>query len=200
MKKNIEISGDEKLEQRALSLEQLKEQLKKANIDIGQWGKGTAKTVEHLLKEIKEGETALTTSKRGELLREVMVATADIYYTSPEGRRFKLEEKEQIFNNGRKRKRKLAPSISEKIKVDERPNRAITRGIKEELDVTGEIKLQAIRVDEETIESPSYPGLLSHYVLHRFEAELSKEQVDPKGYTEKRDKLTTYFVWKPTEE
>ena len=100
-----------------------------------------------------------------------------------------------IFNDGRARKRNLGRAVSEKIKLAEIPAEAMVRGIQEELGIAGAINLVEEGTTEETIDSPSYPGLISRYVSHKFRVQLNDEQFQPEGYVESQPNMTTYFLW-----
>lgn len=176
------------------------QQLEDAGIDVSNWGKGGAKTIEHLQREIDSGEAELVTNEQGELLRKVTIGQADVFYISPEGKKFYLKEEKQIFKDGRKRERELDPSIAEKMKPDESPAEAIERGIREELGVEGELEIKQIGVDEEINESPSFPGLKSQYSLYKFEAMFNDDQFNPDGYIEEQEDKNTYFVWEELDE
>ena len=154
-----------------------------------------AKTLAHLQKEIESGETVLITGNEGELLRKVVVGGADVFYVSPEGKKYRLKEDRQVFKDGRERRRDLGQAVSEKMKPDENPNDATIRGIQEELGIGGEIILTETGTDEQLLSSPSYPGLQSQYIRHRFEAVLSHEQFREDGYVEEQSGKSTYFVW-----
>ncbi len=177
------------------AINSLKKQLEEAGINTSNWGIGKAKTLEHLQKEIEDGETVLVTNKKGELLRKVEVCKADIYYISPKGEKFRLKEEKQVFKDGRKRQRNLDTAISEKIKPNENPKNAIIRGIQEELGISNKLSLEQKEDNEETVESPSYPDLASQYILHKFEVTLNDQQFKQDGYIEDRDDLKTYFTW-----
>ena len=179
--------------------EALKERLANAGIDISSWGTGQAKTLAHLEREIENGETILIEGENGELLRRVVVAGADIYYQSPEGKKYRLKEERQVFKDGRERHRDLGQAVSEKIKPDEEPEIAMIRGIKEELGISGEITLTKIRTDEQKIISPSYPGLESQYINHKFQTILTDKQFRPEGYIEEQTDKSTYFIWEEIE-
>lgn len=181
-------------------MEALQQQLESAGVDISGWGTGQAKTVEHLLAEIEAGETVLVTGQDGKLVRKVIVSAAEVYYQDSHNGRLRLKEAKQIFNDGRQRIRDSEGSVAEKVKMKENPRQAIVRGIKEELGLTGEINLSAIGVYEHTQESPSYPGLLSQYIVHKFKVGLNPEQFNPDGYTEEQNDMTTYFVWERAEQ
>jgi hypothetical protein len=177
----------------------LKKQLADAGIDTSSWGTGQAKTLEHLQKEIESGETILITGKAGELLRRVVVGCADIYYQSPDGKKYRLKEDRQVFKDGRERRRNLGQAVSEKMKPGEDIKEAMIRGIQEELGISGEINLTETGTDEQIITSPSYPGLKSQYIRHKFQAMLNDEQFNPGGYVEEQSDKSTYFIWEEAE-
>ena len=178
-----------------IAIDVLRQRLENAGISTTDWGKGTAKTLLHLVKEMEDGETFLEKSAAGQLLRYVVVAAADIYYDSPSGECYRLKEDRQIFKDGRERKRNLGRAVSEKIKLAEIPAEAVIRGIQEELGIAGAINWVEEGTTEETIDSPSYPGLTSRYVSHQFRVQLNDEQFKPEGYMESQANMTTYFLW-----
>jgi hypothetical protein len=81
------------------------------------------------------------------------------------------------------------------MKPGENPKEAMVRGIAEELEIEGEINLTKIDTDEKLITSPSYPGLQSQYVTHKFEVALNEQQFNPDGYKEEQSDKSTYFIW-----
>ena len=177
----------------------LQKQLADAGIDTSSWGTGQAKTLAHLQKEIEGGETLLIAGETGELLRKVVVGGADIYYQSSDGKKYRLKEDRQVFKDGRERRRDLGQAVSEKMKPDENPKDAMIRGIQEELGINGEIDLTETRTDVQQVTSPSYPGLESEYIRHKFQATLTDEQFRPEGYVEEQSDKSTYFVWEEVE-
>jgi hypothetical protein len=183
-----------------LNSEALKKLLEDAGIDFSEWGKGEAKAIEHLRSEINEGESILEKGESGELVRRVSIVGADIYYVSPGGERLHLKEDRQIFKDGRERKRDYGHAVSEKMKQGEDPRVAIIRGIREELGIDGLIDPQKAWEDEKIILSPSYPGLVSHYIRYGFDVILSENQFKPEGYIEEQDKMSTYFIWEEVKE
>ena len=86
-------------------------------------------------------------------------------------------------------------AVSEKIKPDEDPKDAMIRGMREELGIEGEISLTETGADEQLLSSPSYPGLQSQYICHKFEATLNDQQFKPAGYVEEQEDKSTYFIW-----
>lgn len=177
----------------------LRRQLEDAGVDTANWGKGEAKTLAHLQKEIDEGESLLVADEDGKLRRKVVVAGADVYYVSPEGRKFRLKEERQVFKDGRVRTRKLSRSLVEKMKPDEDPKAAAIRGLREELGLASNSSLTELGIDENQSASQSYPGLHSQYVRHNYGIVLSDEQFNPSGYVEEQDDKNTYFVWEEVE-
>lgn len=173
----------------------LKKQLEESGIDTSKWGEGDAKTIEYLKSEIDRGESVLEKNEAGDLVRRVAVVGADIYYTSPEGKRYHLKEDRQIFTDGRERKRDYGHAVSEKIKPGEDPEIAMVRGIREELGIGGEIDYKKTMEDEIVRLSSSYPGLLTNYIRYEFEVILNEDQFKPEGYKEEQEKINTYFIW-----
>lgn len=173
----------------------LKNLLENKGIDTSQWGKGEAKTIEHLQREIEEQESILLIDDSGELIRRVMIVGADIYHTFQDGKTYRLKEDRQVFNDGRERRRDYGHAVSEKMKIDEIPEAAMIRGIREELGIGGNIELTKTLADEKNIFSPSYPGLNSLYIRYEFEVLLSDEQFNIEGYVEEQDDKKTYFIW-----
>lgn len=182
-------------------LQILAQRLRKAGIDISQWGKGEAKTLEHLQREIESGETILSTDAEGKIIREVLVSGADVFYVTKDGKKYRLKEEKQVFKDGRERRRNFPWSISEKGKPGETPREMILRGIKEELGLEGNFQIEEAGKysPTKTKDSQSYPGLVSRYTDYRFIITLNDEQFKPEGYTEKNADQTSYFVWKEVE-
>ena len=81
------------------------------------------------------------------------------------------------------------------MKPYEDPQTAMIRGIQEELGISSGINLTTTGTDEQKIASPSYPGLKSQYIRHKFQVVLSKEQFNPEGYIEHQSDKSTYFIW-----
>ncbi len=177
------------------TINNLQEQLESNGIDTSKWGKWKAKTLEHLQKEIDSGETILVVQNTGELLRQVLVGSSDVYYKDFFKGEYRLKEEKQVFKDGRERRRELPQSLSEKLKHDENPREAMIRGIKEELGINGEIELTELWVDKVILNSPSYPGLSSEYLCYKFKTKLNNKQFNPNGYIENQLDKSTYFVW-----
>lgn len=133
------------------------------HITRDEWGQGEAKTIADLWSEYRSGET---TFEDDPPLRRVAVVQLRLR----RGDRV-LVELEQKLVDGRRRARHRLPS--EKMKAGESPHDAARRCLQEELGLAaGEA---AIAVEPETTEtvldSPSYPGLPTRYVLHLIDIE-----------------------------
>lgn len=174
----------------------LNTKLQSAGIDTSTWGTGSTKTLEHLAKEIADGETTLLVNENGELRRVVVVGTALVQYNSPDGKTYILREEKQVFKDGRERRRNMEQSVFEKMKPDENPEEAMVRGVQEELGITTPVHLTEVGTDEQNISSPSYPGLISQYIKHHFKTTLNDDQYKPEGYIEEQSDKSTFFVWK----
>jgi len=182
-----------------LSLDELKNILKKGGVDFSQWGKSETKTLNHLQREIEDRECVLRIGKQGEILREVVIVRVNIFYISKKGKKYHLKEEKQVFKDGRERRRNLKYSLNEKVKFGENIKETMIRGIKEELGIEGNLSLIETGADEETVDSPSYPGLKSHYIYYNFEAFLDDQQFNPNGYIEDQEDKTNYFIWEEVE-
>ena len=176
------------------TIDSLRAQLQNNGIDLSKWGQKGTKTVEQLFEEIEEGETEMTKDVDGKLLRKVLGVGADIFFTDGD-QTYKLKEEKQVFDDGSVRVRDFARGVSEKMKFGEYSHDAMARGIQEELGIMSNIYLEEIETIVETKDSPSYPGLMSHYIVDIFKVNLVPRQYKPEGYIEKRDGITTYFIW-----
>lgn len=175
-------------------LQELRQQLEQAGVDISVWGKGEAKTLESLYQELEKGESILQiVDGRLELLRYVV--SANVYYTTKDGKKLRLQEDRQVFKDGRIRHRNYDQPIAEKMKPGEDPKEAMLRCLREELDLTGDCDLKQIEQYQKKYESQSYPSLESQYIAYRFAVVLNDEQFQEAGYQEEQDDKTTYFVW-----
>ena len=165
-------------------------------IDLNLWGVGSAKTLDHLLKEVTEGETNLVVED-GKLVRKVRVMHVDVYARFDDEhhvRTFRLVETKQVFKDGRTRIRKdMKYSISEKMLPAENPKAAALRALSEELGVTDVITMEPIKEEGlETKESSSYPGLWT-----TFESYVTTVKINYNfhGFIERQPDKSTYFDW-----
>ena len=181
----------------SINLEGLSRYLMNHNIPVETWGTGSAKTLDHLLNEIKGKECKLI-EVDGELIRTIYVVSAEIYYMDTFGS-FKLKEERQVFKGGRSRTRSLESSLSEKIKADEIPIDGIIRGMSEELGITvSPDQVREITKFNESRRSNSFPGLSTVYYGTRFSCKLNRNQYKSNGYIEVQKDKTVYFVWEKT--
>lgn len=176
------------------SIDELKNKLSEHGISIDTWGTGNAKTINHLYKEIQEGECYL--SDEGEYLtRYIEFVAIKVYYQEDNNMWF-LREDRQEFTDGRIRRRKMPSSVSEKMKAGEDPLVSAIRGIEEELGVRVESSQLSKRRDiTYNGSSISYPGLTAKYKGHQYSCYLRKEQFDLNGYIEVQSDKKTFFVW-----
>ena len=169
--------------------------LKEYSIPIEEWGQGQAKNVRSLLNEVIEKESILIEDK-GYLVRYIEFVGIRIYYRDKNNEKFTLIEHEQIFKDGRKRKRNMPSSVSEKMKFGEDPSIAAIRGIEEELGIIiNESQLIKRRTLDYDGGSMSYPGLKTKYKGHQYTCFLTKEQFNPDGYVEEQEDKSTFFKW-----
>lgn len=172
----------------------VKELLTSVCIDYSKWGKGNSRTFDDFLRELVRGESKLSLDSKGKLLRTVSIACIDITY-----RDLKLIEERQVFEDGRVRIRGLSATVTEKILPEEDPEKAALRGLEEELGIINTDTFNAVDKKESLrIESPSYPGVRSRYIVHHFEATIDSNEYQPEGYIEqnKDEGLTAFFKWK----
>ena len=89
-------------------------------IPYGNWGKGSAKTLDHLVKEVLAGESVLEAGAG-----KLSIAYIAVFHTDAHGTKFLLTEEKQIFKDGRERRRILEGSVAEKLLASERPGQEI---------------------------------------------------------------------------
>jgi hypothetical protein len=175
--------------------EELRAFLLAHDIPLHLWGRGEAKTLEHLTKELSEGEAALR-YETGRLQRVARGAIVDVLYQD-RSRLLRLRETRQVFADGRERIRKdLSTGIGEKLKLDETPLAGALRALQEELGI--DEPLTYLELPERTkgpLPSVSYPGLYTLYVMYPFEVFLPRRLYRPEGYIERQEDKSNYFEW-----
>lgn len=184
------------------SADELKQFLIGAGIPVLEWGIGIAKSTDDFYREIYLGESRLIPSEFG-LIRSVALVRIDVYFRDPDGTLLRLREARQEFPDGRVRERSRQSAIAEKCLRDESPQIAVQRALAEELGITRPLDLISEGAHEETRFSQSYPGLLSHYIIHSYRIYLEQSDYKAEGYTEcsqvcpdtQTSSLTTYFAW-----
>jgi hypothetical protein len=85
------------------NMEKLQTLLIQCGAPLEMWGLGKAKTVEHLLKEVEDGESVLSVSENGELVRTVSSVWLDVFAVDRDGGRWYLREDRQVFNDEERR-------------------------------------------------------------------------------------------------
>lgn len=133
------------------------------DIDTSQWGTSETKTIANLWQEYRQGEITFRDNPPTRVVRVVQIILR-------RGDRV-LYEIAQEFQDGRLRQRLQPPS--EKMVKGESQFDAAERCLREELGLDpDEIQLlsPAVEVTENVTDSPSYPGLRTHYTIYSIEA------------------------------
>lgn len=144
-------------------IDHLQQWLEISGVDTSTWGRGDAKTIQHLWQEIVDSETVIQGQPALRIVHAVLVVIRD-------GDRILIEVDQQLPDH-RHRQRFRPPT--EKIRSGESYAGAALRCLEEELNiesksfylVPGKYKRKSI-----VRESFSYPGLFSKYVFHVLEA------------------------------
>lgn len=101
-------------------------------VDFSSWGTGNAKTLQHLLDEIADGEAVLV-EESGTLVRRTRALDITVGYVDSEGQKHVLVEDRQEFTDGRVRRRAVG-GVKEKLSKDEfADHRSVERALQEEL-------------------------------------------------------------------
>ena len=179
-----------------LTVTKLKALLEWADVDLAAWGSGSAKTVDHLLREIEYGESEVNFSPEGTVTRRVRVAWVDVLHFDANGNVYQLYEDRQEYVDGRIRKRILDSSLGEKFHPSEEPVEAAIRALSEELGITDYVSLHVIGSEQTTHSPDSYPGLESQYDTHSFVAVVDDNTYDPHGYVEEQGDKSNFYKWK----
>lgn len=155
------------------------------------FGKGKAKKLSDLLREIKTGDCELITSK-SKLHRTVYVVRAGIFYKN-----LILKEVKQVFSDNREDRIRGYLWVSEKKSIREKNETALKRAVKEELGIHSDLDFSYILTTKEIKESPSYPGLPTVYNFLDYKVVLTDEQFEKDGYIEDEGNtgLITFFEW-----
>lgn len=167
--------------------------LTRAGVDVTAWGVGRAKTVGHLLAELRDADCELIADEEG-LVRRVRNVWVDVFATVAH-RRYHLIEQRQDFVDGRSRERDLPASLGEKCKIGEDPLNAARRGVTEELGIVTDFELRDGEKRENPSGETSYPGLRTRYETHWYDADLDSRAFNADGYVERQEDKVTSFVW-----
>ncbi|MEK9184711.1 MAG: hypothetical protein AAB866_00920 [Patescibacteria group bacterium] len=179
-----------------MTLEKLKEKLEKAGINTQKWGKNGTKTVQHLLDEIINRETKLTTNTERNLVRFIRVVAINVYYHVDDKYAWKLVEEKQQFTDGTTKCRNIDTSLGEKIRENENPNESAIRALKEELGFEMPYVLNPLGVILRKKDSEFFPGLLSAYETYFFSCSIPQRLFKAKGYVEKKAEKRIFFIWR----
>lgn len=160
------VKSNQNLAENMQSLSQLKAWLASKKVDISQWGRGTAKSLESLWDEVRYGEVYLQDNPPLRVINvvQVIIRKKDKI----------LIESEQEFDDERRRSRNHPPS--EKMRRGENYVEAASRCLQEELGLKRqdfEILSSTYQQKQKELESPSYPNLHTCYIFHIVEARVS---------------------------
>lgn len=140
--------------------------LESRGVDCSQWGQDRAKELTDLWYELINQDIKLADEP---VLRVVQAVTVVIRRDDKV-----LIETEQVFKDGRRRLRNQPPS--EKMKLGESYHDAAIRCLEEELGLVREQVKMISNTHQSTHirrDAFSYPGLATHYHLHRVEAQVN---------------------------
>lgn len=165
-------------------------------VDFSSWGTGNAKTLQHLLDEINNGEAEII-DEFGYLIRRIRALDITVTHTNSDGQSLVLLEDRQEFTDGRVRRRDIGAGVKEKLSRNEyADSRSVMRALQEELGITLYLPDGLVpRVEVKDREPSSYPGLRGRYMIYFFEIDLPDECYNPDGYVEHQPDKSTYFVW-----
>ena len=153
--------------------------LKDRGINVDVYGTGNAKPVGRLLIELQEGECTLEEIRESNRPAVVRRTASAWVMLRCNGRC--LIECHQVFADGRVRDRKTKNGrglpVAEKLKPGESWEVAAMRGLREELGVGSEaVRLHSFaNMELETLESGSYPGIITEYCTWHTDADLLPE-------------------------
>lgn len=164
-----------------------------SGVDTAAWGTCEAKTIGHLLAELRDGDCELIEDQTG-LARRVRNVWVDLH-AAIDTERLRLVERRQVFADGRVRERTLPASLGEKCKIGEDPADAARRGVAEELGIAAPLRLVATPPRDNPATARSYPGLRTIYDTYWFAGELDAADFVVDGYVDVQSDKTTYFEW-----
>ena len=174
---------------KVFSIYALGELLEQHGINLHKYGKGEAKTVQHLFDEIRKRECTLKVEDSA-LIRRVRVAVLRIML--PDGR-FLRELYQEFIEDGRRRTRTLDGTAGEKLKAGESPREAVTRLVREEFPLLRGANTREVEVVTETdSRQKSYPGLVTIYEKIIFVATLPEDPEQPTIIVVEPDKFVGY--------
>lgn len=169
--------------------------LTKAGIPLDEFGKGAAKSIENLHKELSTGESVMSVNDSYEITRDVNVVWIDVLSTLSNGDVYILREDRQEFKDGRVRKRSTPSSLGEKMQAGEDLDTAIPRALSEEIGVNTIDALYKIGEEKKKFTPPTYPGLETTYASYTYVAVIPESAYLVDGYVEHQTEKDNYYVW-----
>ena len=171
--------------------------MQRKGIDTSTWQESAGnKSLGHLATEILQGDAILENETTDEELRRVTHVVNLYVYAIVADQKLQLVEDKQVFVGGKERKRGMK-FLSEKKAVTEPLDSACRRALQEEIHVEAATDIERLEEDIVEKDSPSFPGLVSKYIVYKARTTLAPEQYRAEGYTEIQSDKTTYFVWQP---
>jgi 8-oxo-dGTP pyrophosphatase MutT (NUDIX family) len=169
----------------------LKDWLSAHGVDLRSFGKGEAKHIEDLAKELLSGEGRLNVEQGVVYLENRVVL---LWLEAPDGNKRLLED-HQRFKSGRtRRRRNLGGLPAEKMKPDEDGSSAVVRLLKEELGISAPIAITEAAVSVRLEHSQCFPGITKRNTYFIYEASLGEDQFKKKYVEDTGDKRTE-FRW-----
>ena len=171
-------------------MEKIINQLRKI-LPLEKYGVGEAKKFSDLENEIIKRECEIS-FENGVPVRHIKFVKVKIFHKG-----MALMEVNQIFSDGRERKRKIT-GLGEKLLPNESQIDAARRAIFEELGIKDlDRKFNLVHYGEavENRDSPSYPGLKTEYNSTGFCCEMPEEFYKEEGYITNEVGKTTFFEW-----
>ncbi len=144
-----------------MTIDELTDWLEQAGVDLTLWDRDGAKTAVHLHRELEEGDCILhdTPPRRTVRVAQLLIQRGEQW----------LIEVAQEMADGHLRHRNIPPS--EKMKRGETVEEGMRRCLQEELGIVNAIiQPDSCRQHERTMESSSYPGLVTEYEVYVMKA------------------------------
>jgi len=164
-------------------------------IPLQQWGRGEAKSLDHLVAELARGEAALS-CENGEVYLQGRVVILNITWRAEDGGVFQLVEDRQEFHDGRIRRRTTLGSLpGEKLHEFESPEMAARRALREELVFPDSFLLERGESVRCLTSSQNYPGVIQRNNFIEFQGELPDRLMRP-CYVEHGADKRVYFSWR----
>ncbi|HET8574822.1 MAG TPA: hypothetical protein VFM02_01470 [Candidatus Paceibacterota bacterium] len=168
--------------------------LRKYDIPLETWGKGEARTIEDLLREVNEEKIVLE-SMEWKLIahqRELSVAV----FHKDRRRLLRLHESWRVSFDDRAVVPRQRSSLVVKLRTEEAADTAAaSRLVRETLGVESAKIVSGGGGNSFNLESYDYPGLFLDILYFNFTTYLTKEVSRTAGYCKARPDGATFFVW-----